>query len=80
MQRRARQAATHVHVPTLVIQGDADWVLDPAGAAWLYRTIPAADKEFRLLSGAGHDLVSPWNLGHHTMIETTLAWMAKRFG
>ncbi|MHB8625464.1 MAG: alpha/beta hydrolase [Aggregatilineales bacterium] len=79
MQRRARQAAAHIHGPTLVIQGSYDCILDPAGAAWLYQTLPVADKEFRILPGAGHDLVSRWNLGHYAMIDTILAWMAKRF-
>ncbi len=79
MQRRARQAAVHIRVPTLIIQGSADWMLDPAGADWLFRAIPMADKEIHKLPGAGHDLVSRWNLGHHAMIETVLSWMAKRF-
>lgn len=79
MQQRAHQAAPHIRTPTLIVQGRADWMLDPAGADWLYRTLPIADKELYRLPGAGHDLVSHGNPGHRATIETILSWMAKRF-
>jgi pimeloyl-ACP methyl ester carboxylesterase len=46
-------ALTHVHVPTLVMHGSADTLIDPSGGRRTAELIPGA--RFVLLEGMGHD-------------------------
>jgi esterase/lipase len=79
MQRVARLAARHLHIPTLILTGDTDFTLDPSGSSWLYEHLPAADKTFFSLPGAGHDLVKPENIAHDRIITLVIDWLRARF-
>jgi pimeloyl-ACP methyl ester carboxylesterase len=46
-------ALAHVRVPTLVIHGDADTLIDQSGGRRTAETIPGAT--FVLIEGMGHD-------------------------
>lgn len=51
----ARTAATHIHAPTLVIQGDADPTIAPAATHELLRAMPASARYVEVKMG--HELV-----------------------
>lgn len=80
MQRLARFATRKLHLPTLILTGDTDMTLDPDGSRWLYDQLPAPDKTFVLLPGAGHDLVKSENIAHDQIRRETLDWLRARFG
>lgn len=56
MVRTARRALPQVRVPALIFQSPRDGLLDPEGARWAYRCIPAADKELVWLQRSGHNI------------------------
>ena len=45
-------------MPTLILQSEANPVVDPKGSQRLFFQIRSSDKEFCLLSGARHTMVS----------------------
>ncbi len=46
--------ACHVEVPTLILQGEADVTVQPAGAKQLYAKLAAKDKKLEFFGDAGH--------------------------
>ncbi len=79
MANQARKAARRIHTPTLIIQGSADLLINPAGAQRFYDTLPATDKQLHLLPGADHVLVKPHSPGHDAMLHLVTDWLAARF-
>ena len=57
----------NVHVPALLLHGDADRVVPPAHATWRARHLP--DAELRLTTGDGHITVMDG-------AEEAMAWLA----
>jgi alpha-beta hydrolase superfamily lysophospholipase len=53
---------SRIQVPTLILQGDADVVVQPAGAKQLYAKLGVSDKRLEIFVDAGHwfyDALSP---------------------
>ena len=63
-------------LPTLLLQGDRDEVVNPAAAMQWWLTLPTTDKTLRLLSGHLHELLNEpdWAV----TAEGILAWMEAR--
>lgn len=55
---RVKPLVPTITVPTLIIQGQLDTVVEPALAAWLYRNLGSAKKTFVSLSGSDHLVAS----------------------
>jgi alpha-beta hydrolase superfamily lysophospholipase len=56
LDRRRARAAGRLRLPVLLLQGDADAMMDvPATRRW-FDELPAADKTYRAYPGAGHTL------------------------
>lgn len=66
-------AARRVRVPTLIVQGSADPVVDERHARELFEAVGAADKTFILVDGGGH--VSLWKRNHPEYREQLLAFL-----
>jgi len=54
--RKTLTNARRVRVPTLILQGEADALCEPAGAVRLLEALSAPDKTLKTLPGAGHHL------------------------
>jgi alpha-beta hydrolase superfamily lysophospholipase len=73
-QRRAQAAAATLALPALVVQGEADTVVSPAGARGFARAAPGVG----LLTYAGM-LHEPFNeIGREAVIRDVVAWMLGR--
>ena len=55
MQRVSREAG-RITLPILILQGGADWIVDPAGAKMLYDSVSSADKEIKIYDGLYHEV------------------------
>lgn len=75
LQAAQRQAA-RIQVPTLVLQGDADRIVDPALVEpWLAK-LTVADKQVRMLPGHAHELLKETD---HEKIAAFIAdWLEPR--
>lgn len=69
--------ASRLTIPTLLLQGDQDEVVNPEAAMRWWLTLPAPDKTLRLLSGHLHELLSEpdWQ----QTADGILAWLEQRF-
>jgi carboxylesterase len=76
--RRALSASRNIHMPTLIVQGTNDLVLDPEGARRLYKSIAAADKTLLLLTGSDHDFTLPNRPGNEELRQAVAAWLSQR--
>lgn len=58
MREVRRELAEHpLERPLLIVQGEADAVVAPRGALWLYDHVRGANRRLVRLPGVGHDLV-----------------------
>lgn len=74
----ATACARHVHVPTLVIQGEKDAVVKRASTRATFDAIASKDKEWYAVKDSGH---SVWTDGQGEVVfEYVAAWIAKHFG
>jgi acylglycerol lipase len=55
MQRVSSEAAK-ITLPILILQGGADWIVDPAGAGMLFDLVSSADKEIKIYDGLFHEV------------------------
>jgi acylglycerol lipase len=55
MQRVSSEAAK-ITLPMLILQGGADWIVDPAGAKMLHDSVSSADKEIKIYDGLYHEV------------------------
>jgi len=79
MQRIARLNARKLRLPMLILTGDTDFTLDPAGSRWLYEHVSATDKTFYSFPGVGHDIVKPENVAYNRIITMVISWLRARF-
>jgi carboxylesterase len=77
--KRAINAAHHITVPTLVVQGERDLTLDPDGARRFYRALRSADKNMLSFAGADHDFVKAKRPGNSLLVTTVSGWIRQRF-
>ncbi len=52
--RKATQNASKIRVPTLVIQGEADYMVSPAGTKKIFEKLASKDKSLQTFAGADH--------------------------
>jgi alpha-beta hydrolase superfamily lysophospholipase len=73
----AWEEASRLTVPTLLLQGDLDEVVNPEAAMTWWLTLPSKDKTLRLLGGHVHELLSEpdWM----QTADGILAWLEHRF-
>lgn len=69
--------AGQLTLPTLLLQGDQDEVVDPAAATKWWLTVPSTDKTLRILAGHLHELLNEpdWSRTAHGILD----WMDQRF-
>jgi len=53
---RVSREAGKITLPILILQGGADWIIDPAGAGMLYDLVGSADKEIKIYDGLYHEV------------------------
>jgi alpha-beta hydrolase superfamily lysophospholipase len=56
LDRRRVAASTRLHLPLLVLQGDADAMMSPTLTRHWFARLPGSDKQYRAYPGAGHTL------------------------
>ena len=54
--QRVGGEAKKITLPILILQGGADWIVDPAGARMLYDWVGSADKEIKIYDGLYHEV------------------------
>ena len=76
--RRVPDEAVQITCPTLIIQGGADPIVDPAGARMLFETISSEDKDLRIYDGMYHEL---HNEPEHLQVLAEVGdWLDARVG
>lgn len=78
--------ASKVNIPTLILQGTDDDMLDPKGAQTLYKSLATLNKEIRTFKGADHGLYEVFsprlvtkvaNGGKEEVCKTIHDWLIK---
>jgi acylglycerol lipase len=54
--KRVSSEAAKISLPILILQGGADWIVDPAGARMMYESVSSADKEIKIYDGLYHEV------------------------
>jgi acylglycerol lipase len=75
MQRVSSEAAK-ITLPILILQGDADWIVDPAGAGMLYESVSSADKEIKIHDGLFHAIYNEPE--HPKVLQDVELWIGAR--
>ena len=73
-RQRVLRAARRLAVPALVMHGDADRVVDPAGSAEFARSAPAPLVKHVVYPGSYHEIYNDLDRGK--VVQDTLAWLA----
>ncbi len=68
--------ASRITLPTLLLQGDLDEVVNPEAATKWWLTLPSADKTLRQLTGHMHELLSEPDWAHTA--AGILVWLESR--
>jgi len=77
-QARVRARLAEVDLPLLVIHGDADPLVDPAGARMLFEGASSPDKTLRLYEGARHEVYNDLPPTREAMLGDLVAWLDAR--
>ena len=64
-----------IRVPTLIIQGRLDTVVEPANASWLYRNLGATEKKLLIMKRSDHLLAL--DRDREQVIAETLAFLIR---
>ncbi len=75
MQRVSSEAGK-ITLPILILQGGADWIVDPAGARMLYDLVSSADKEIKIYDGLYHEVYNEPE--HPQVLRDVERWIATR--
>jgi acylglycerol lipase len=54
--QRVHSEAGKITLPILILQGGADWIVDPSGAKMLYDAVSSADKQIKIYDGLYHEI------------------------
>jgi acylglycerol lipase len=73
MQRVSSEAGK-ITLPILILQGGADWIVDPAGARMLYELVSSADKEIKVYDGLYHEVYNEPE--HPQVLRDVELWIA----
>ena len=79
--------ASMVYVPTLVLQGEADLIVDPEGTTEAYNKLATTDKEMKTFPGADHffyhTFISPTALAKYSdldrqkVLDAVVQWLGR---
>jgi len=75
--QRVREGAAAIREPLLILQGTADRLVQPRGAAELYEKASSPDKTLRLYEGLYHELLNEPE--RERVLMDILAWLEGRF-
>lgn len=65
-----------IHVPTLMLAGDADDICDPEGTRQFAQRLSSQDKELKIYPGMMHDLLH--DVGRETVMDDIERWIDER--
>jgi acylglycerol lipase len=74
--QRVSSDAGKIKLPILILQGGADWLVDPSGAKMLYDLVSSADKEIKLYDGLYHEVYNEPE--HPKVLQDVEQWIAAR--
>jgi alpha-beta hydrolase superfamily lysophospholipase len=74
--QRVGSEAGKITLPILILQGGADWIVDPAGARMLYDLVSSADKEIKIYDGLYHEVYNEPE--HPQVLRDVERWIATR--
>jgi acylglycerol lipase len=74
--QRVSSEAKKITIPILILQGGADWIVDPAGAKMLYDSVGSADKEIKIYDGLYHEVYNEPE--HLKVLQDVELWIAAR--
>ena len=66
--------ANRIHLPVLILQGDADRLVDPSGARRLYEKIASLDKKLIVYEGFYHEVFNEPQ--HDRVLSDVEQWLA----
>ena len=66
--------ASQLHLPTLIMHGGADQLVDPQGSRWLYEALGAADKTLQVYEGFYHEIFNEPE--HERVLNDVEAWLS----
>ncbi len=69
---------TRITLPTLILQGSADKLVNPAGAQMLYDAINSADKEIKIYDGFYHEVFNEPE--HDRVLHDVETWLEAHLG
>lgn len=73
MQRVSSEAGK-ITLPILILQGGADWIVDPSGSKMLYDLVSSADKELKIYDGLYHEVYNEPE--HPGVLQDVEQWIA----
>ncbi|MFO8037297.1 MAG: alpha/beta hydrolase [Anaerolineales bacterium] len=76
--KRARVRASEIGLPTLILQGSEDRVVDPQGAHDLYRMISSPDKTLNVYQGYFHELHNEPEPERKKVFEDVETWLERQ--
>jgi acylglycerol lipase len=74
--QRIGSEAWKITLPILILQGGADWIVDPTGAGMLYDIVSSADKEIQIYDGLYHEVYNEPE--HPQVLRDVEQWIAAR--
>jgi len=75
MQRVSSEAGK-ITLPILILQGGADWIVDPAGSRMLYDLVGSTDKELKIYDGLYHEVYNEPE--HPQVLRDVELWIEAR--
>ncbi len=75
MERVCSQAGK-ITLPMLILQGGADWIVDPAGAQMFFDLISSADKDLKIYDGLYHEVYNEPE--HPRVLRDVEHWITAR--
>jgi len=77
MQTITAQAA-RITLPILIVQGSADWLVNPSGARMLYDAVSSVDKEIKIYDGFYHEVFNEPE--HDRVLHDVGTWLQAHLG
>jgi acylglycerol lipase len=74
--QRVSSEAKKITLPILILQGGADWIVDPAGSRMLYDSVGSTDKELKIYDGLYHEVYNEPE--HPQVLRDVEQWIEAR--